>query len=203
MLLVIGTLVLDLHLTCLHAFRLHYAPRCYIYWPASCIATLCSCSNRARRNCTNEAKCRIFVLYSKGDQTVYASSIHRSPFFYNMYDDKAGDRSLATIHGTSRRDSSRRQDSESGRTATPTRPAPQDGLLPEPMPERRIRGDRWRRRIHSPERSATVDKDAEEAEGRLPDRLCSKGLRALTTMLMLGRKSPSYCTHRAATAAIW
>jgi hypothetical protein len=25
----------------------------------------------------------------------------------------------------------------------------------------------------------------------------------LTTMLMLGRKSPSYCTHRAATAAIW
>lgn len=38
--------------------------------------------------------------------------------------------------------------------------------------------------------------------GRLLDRLCSNGLRALTTMLMLGRKSASYCTHRAATAAI-
>lgn len=105
---------------------------------------------------------------------------------------QAGDRSLVTIHGTSRRDS------ESGHTATPTRPAPQDGLLLEP----RIRGDRCRRRIHSPERSATVEAEAEETEGRLPDRLCSKGLRALTTMLMLGRKSPSYCTHRAATAAI-
>ena len=185
MLLVIGTLVLDLHLTCLPAFRLHYAPRCYIYWPASCIATLCSCSNRARRN---------FPAEIKNKYMYHPSIAHR---FLQHVDAKAhtqaGDRSLVTIHGTSRRDS------ESGHTATPTRPAPQDGLLLEP----RIRGDRCRRRIHSPERSATVEAEAEETEGRLPDRLCSKGLRALTTMLMLGRKSPSYCTHRAATAAIW
>jgi len=30
-----------------------------------------------------------------------------------------------------------------------------------------------------------------------------RGCSAFTTMLMLGRKSASYCTHRAATAAIW
>lgn len=59
-------------------------------------------------------------------------------------------------------------------------------------------------RNHSPDRSAAAAAgEADEAEGRLPGRLCSKGFRALTTILMLGRNSPSYCTHRAATAAIW
>jgi hypothetical protein len=59
-------------------------------------------------------------------------------------------------------------------------------------------------RNHSPDRSAAAAAwEADEAVGRLPDRLCSKGFKALTTMLMLGRNSPSYCTQRAATAAIW
>lgn len=31
----------------------------------------------------------------------------------------------------------------------------------------------------------------------------NRGWRALTTMLMFGRKSASYCTHKAATAAIY
>lgn len=35
-----------------------------------------------------------------------------------------------------------------------------------------------------------------------PDRAFNSGWRALTTMLMFGRKSASYCTHKAATAAI-
>ena len=35
-----------------------------------------------------------------------------------------------------------------------------------------------------------------------PERACNKGWRALTTMLMFGLKSASYCTHKAATAAI-
>jgi hypothetical protein len=35
-----------------------------------------------------------------------------------------------------------------------------------------------------------------------PGRAFSRGWRALTTMLMFGRKSASYCTHKAATAAI-
>ena len=35
-----------------------------------------------------------------------------------------------------------------------------------------------------------------------PGRACNSGWRALTTMLMFGRKSASYCTHKAATAAI-
>lgn len=36
-----------------------------------------------------------------------------------------------------------------------------------------------------------------------PDRVFSSGWSALTTMLMFGLKSASYCTHKAATAAIW
>jgi len=35
-----------------------------------------------------------------------------------------------------------------------------------------------------------------------PGRAFNRGWRALTTMLMFGRKSASYCTHKAATAAI-
>lgn len=35
-----------------------------------------------------------------------------------------------------------------------------------------------------------------------PGRAFKRGCRALTTMLMFGRKSASYCTHKAATAAI-
>jgi hypothetical protein len=35
-----------------------------------------------------------------------------------------------------------------------------------------------------------------------PDRGFDRGCRALTTMLIFGRKSASYCTHKAATAAI-
>jgi hypothetical protein len=36
-----------------------------------------------------------------------------------------------------------------------------------------------------------------------PGRAFNSGWRALTTMLMFGRKSDSYCTHKAATAAIY
>jgi len=35
-----------------------------------------------------------------------------------------------------------------------------------------------------------------------PSRAFNRGWRALTTMLIFGRKSASYCTHKAATAAI-
>ena len=47
----------------------------------------------------------------------------------------------------------------------------------------------------------TEDYDPECPPGLLDARAFSRGWRAFTTMLMFGRKSASYCTHNAATAA--
>ena len=47
----------------------------------------------------------------------------------------------------------------------------------------------------------TEDYDPECPPGLLDARAFSRGWRAFATMLMFGRKSASYCTHNAATAA--
>lgn len=57
-----------------------------------------------------------------------------------------------------------------------------------------------------PATAAAKDCGVEEFTSRVfqlcgPERACNRGFRALTKMLIFGRKSASYCTHKAATAA--